>query len=1006
MDTILERQTYILISDNIEVLYPSDDLFPSDRIYPASTTRIDNIVAGSMSISEILSESTIQFGQLYASKFECKIYKDEDAQDIGDLSGKYITVVQTEGNDYHIIFTGLVDSCKLDRLAFDRTIVAYDLAYKLGYINVADWWNNFWENKVEATIGQLRQSLLEYVNIEYIPATLVNDNVKVKKACNIKSISFCSMLKMICELGCCFPHFTRDGKLKFIVLNSQAGYNINNDEIEGENSDFEEYTSDPFTGIQFYTSGGTLRYTQGTDDCPYAISDNILIYDMEDTTYQTIGANMLDAIRMLVYRPSNVKMIISDWTYNVGDYIVTTKGFFYVFKMDFSGSQLIEQSMRAEGTKSQDEVGTDISTIETVMEDIVSNIDDELNDIYDEVDEVGDEVDQLISELDEVKRHIDASNDHLRITFAETTGQDIWFVNGVIHSQKYYEDVEKGIDPPDTSQDVLGLVERYNIQTQVIMDYGEPYARLEDVATSWSSQGYDIEEEVGAVPTAEDKDEHGDYIYDHTVPTDKDENDDKDNYYMVRGTGDIYQYQVIVQSHSSTKATGKKNKTPTAVFNMVKVADGVVESTEYGWDIFPSDAEIDDYYLDQETGKVYHLEGTEANKHWVYKWDCPTTKLVHETSMEQDAHNIVLEASARAGEDTLLSGRIQVSAHSITMSTSGQGQTSGITIQLMDELGRPIQGANITLTGLVEFQDLSGTGGSTFINGGNIQTQTIEVNTIKPNKTDPSGVGCIAFGDTGDMPISSMYVIGGSQWGDPFNGASCYLYEQANTLMLSSPLLLNDEPCTLILGYGTQSNTSTSSNNKMSVYGKHLGGSGSGYDYAHTDTKVRCRAPFYYDIFPYLRSSSTTANVRCRESDWEEINWNDPDSSGYNTYYMFAPLSQSSRRWKHDIRPIEDENLDPHKLYDLQVSQFIYNLDYLEEEDQRYNTPIPGFIAEDVAMIYPIAADISTKTGQASDWNVRYIVPPMLKLIQEQNDRITALEEEIKELKSMIKKED
>ena len=130
--------------------------------------------------------------------------------------------------------------------------------------------------------------------------------------------------------------------------------------------------------------------------------------------------------------------------------------------------------------------------------------------------EVGDEVDQLISELDEVKRHIDASNDHLRITFAETTGQDIWFVNGVIHSQKYYEDVEKGIDPPDTSQDVLGLVERYNIQTQVIMDYGEPYARLEDVATSWSSQGYDIEEEVGAVPTAEDKDEHGDYIYDHT----------------------------------------------------------------------------------------------------------------------------------------------------------------------------------------------------------------------------------------------------------------------------------------------------------------------------------------------------------------------------------------------------------------------------------------------------------------------------------------------------------
>jgi phage baseplate assembly protein gpV len=100
----------------------------------------------------------------------------------------------------------------------------------------------------------------------------------------------------------------------------------------------------------------------------------------------------------------------------------------------------------------------------------------------------------------------------------------------------------------------------------------------------------------------------------------------------------------------------------------------------------------------------------------------------------------------------------------------------------------------------------------------------------------------------------------------------------------------------------------------------------------------------------------------------------------------------SSRRFKHDIKPIEDKELNAQRLYDIPVIQFVYNDDYIDEDDQRYEQAVPGFIAEDIQEIYPIACDLEAD-GQAHDWNYRFIIPPMLALIQEQNKRIKRLEE-------------
>jgi hypothetical protein len=110
-------------------------------------------------------------------------------------------------------------------------------------------------------------------------------------------------------------------------------------------------------------------------------------------------------------------------------------------------------------------------------------------------------------------------------------------------------------------------------------------------------------------------------------------------------------------------------------------------------------------------------------------------------------------------------------------------------------------------------------------------------------------------------------------------------------------------------------------------------------------------------------------------------------SSGRMTY-----TTASSERYKHDIVDlISIPEYDPKKLLSLPVRAFRYNEGYVTATDDRAEALIPGFIAEEVDAIYPIACDYSETKGPES-WNDRVILPAMLALIQEQEARIQALE--------------
>jgi hypothetical protein len=101
----------------------------------------------------------------------------------------------------------------------------------------------------------------------------------------------------------------------------------------------------------------------------------------------------------------------------------------------------------------------------------------------------------------------------------------------------------------------------------------------------------------------------------------------------------------------------------------------------------------------------------------------------------------------------------------------------------------------------------------------------------------------------------------------------------------------------------------------------------------------------------------------------------------------------SSLRYKDnvvDLRTVAD--IDPKKLLDVPVRAFSYKTDYLDAADDRAGLMLPGFIAEEVAAVYPIAAD--KVDGVIESWNDRFVVPGMLALIQDLHARVATLEGE------------
>lgn len=108
---------------------------------------------------------------------------------------------------------------------------------------------------------------------------------------------------------------------------------------------------------------------------------------------------------------------------------------------------------------------------------------------------------------------------------------------------------------------------------------------------------------------------------------------------------------------------------------------------------------------------------------------------------------------------------------------------------------------------------------------------------------------------------------------------------------------------------------------------------------------------------------------------------------------VFGRATSSSQRYKRDI-VLADIN-DLKGLYALPIKKFKYKNDYLALDDELYDKYLYGFIVEDLEDILPCAVQHKNEDGTMLPemWNSNIIVPSLLKLIQDLNNRLKVIEE-------------
>ena len=142
--------------------------------------------------------------------------------------------------------------------------------------------------------------------------------------------------------------------------------------------------------------------------------------------------------------------------------------------------------------------------------------------------------------------------------------------------------------------------------------------------------------------------------------------------------------------------------------------------------------------------------------------------------------------------------------------------------------------------------------------------------------------------------------------------------------------------------------------------------------YAKLDTNVTFNKA---TAILYQSASTTTSTAQC----------------GFSSANCLLKYSESSRRYKHDIHSMTDELKNKIcGLYDAEVKNWTYNDDYIDPEDNLYQTETFGLIAEDVAEVLPEAT--VTVDGIVTNYRDRHIINALLVLIQDLNRRLKELE--------------
>lgn len=288
------------------------------------------------------------------------------------LKGKEITIYIDNVNtgESFCVGTYKVDSDAPDADRNYREIVAFDKLYDVIQADVAEWYNAL---TFPMELSDFRHSFAEHFGIVEEETTLINDSIPVNKTIETESLSGYTVLSAICEANACFPHITRDGKLRYITLKKlTVGLYPREDLYPAEDlfpadtegalvrseyrirASYEDYITKEINKLTVRTDTSDTGVTVGTGDNGYIIQNNFILYGYSESDLTTVANKIFEAIKNVSFRPAEINAV-GNLDINVGDGVYTfgKKEAIrtYVFQRVLTGIQALRDTYTANGTE-------------------------------------------------------------------------------------------------------------------------------------------------------------------------------------------------------------------------------------------------------------------------------------------------------------------------------------------------------------------------------------------------------------------------------------------------------------------------------------------------------------------------------------------------------------------------------------------------------------------------------------------------------------------------------
>ena len=352
----------------------------------------EDIESESFQLDECLcAEDNLRFGLCESAKVEFRIKNKADipnlkSSEYGDLLKIYLYF----NGDSDTLFKIGQYTCFKDDYTNNRKmreIELYDLNYTLNNLDITIWYNRYFSDGNRHQIIFVIADLFNWINksgsyanddsspnihIEIDPVyTLCNGAFPIGKTIESDTITFGFFMQGLLEFNGCFGHITREGKFKFLVMESydKTPCRIVTDDFRKPPTNYSDDNTWGIGQLDVYDRTNVKKFSkQNTDKKKpsiYVMVDPWVIADREsgDSATETALQKLLLTINHYNYNKSETKCS-GDLCIEVGDrYNVEftqtsqydTRNWFrsYVLERHFSGIQSMHDTYTAKGDKKQ-----------------------------------------------------------------------------------------------------------------------------------------------------------------------------------------------------------------------------------------------------------------------------------------------------------------------------------------------------------------------------------------------------------------------------------------------------------------------------------------------------------------------------------------------------------------------------------------------------------------------------------------------------------------------------